>query len=230
MQMTLTLDECHNLGYPLGLQDYPIYKEGHREELNKKIIGHYWQDRIGQETYELFYHFLNTKMSEIMPFYNQKYKSMDVEFNPLYNIDLTETFNRKNNTDGKNVSTSNSNVNNSTDTTDIKNSTTASNSDSSEFPQTLDDGTFDTRFKTAGGKNTSQNTEVDTLTNVVNSLSSGGSVSDTQAEEVEEYIKKTVGSSAGLSFSHAIQQWRDTMINIDMEIIDELKELFILLW
>ena len=46
----------------------------------------------------------------------------------------------------------------------------------------------------------------------------------------ESYVRKTLGSSAGLPFSKAIKQWRDIMINIDMQIINELKNNFMLIW
>ena len=34
-------------GFNLGLQDYPIYDETHRKELNDKIIQHYYVREIG---------------------------------------------------------------------------------------------------------------------------------------------------------------------------------------
>lgn len=78
--------------YNLGLNEYPIYKEEYRETLNKKIIQHFYFREIGLETTELFKMFLNRKMNEIMPFYNQMYKSSDIEFNPLWNVEMHETY------------------------------------------------------------------------------------------------------------------------------------------
>ena len=46
---------------------------------------------IGAETVGLWQLWLNTKLEEIMPYYNQLYESALIEFNPLYNIDLHRT-------------------------------------------------------------------------------------------------------------------------------------------
>ena len=48
---------------------------------------------IGAETVGLWMLWLNTRMEEIMPYYNQLYESALIEFNPLYNIDLHRTRN-----------------------------------------------------------------------------------------------------------------------------------------
>lgn len=49
------------------------------------------------ETAELFKRYLNTTMCEIMPYYNQLYKSELLEFNPFYNVDKTITADKNNN-------------------------------------------------------------------------------------------------------------------------------------
>lgn len=79
-------------GFDIGLKDYPIFNENHRKELNNKIINHFYMREIGAETPQLFKIWLNRKMNEIMPYYNQLYESETVDFNPLNNIDITETF------------------------------------------------------------------------------------------------------------------------------------------
>ena len=61
--------------FQTGDDAYPIAFETHRDELNKKIIDRYYFDEIGHETEERFKHRFNTKMREIMPFYNLLYNS-----------------------------------------------------------------------------------------------------------------------------------------------------------
>lgn len=89
---TMSIMEVIQNKYDLGLKDYPIYDEKHREELNQKIVNHYLTREIGYETPNLFIMKLNIKMNEIMPYYNQLYKSESIEFNPLYNIEIHETY------------------------------------------------------------------------------------------------------------------------------------------
>ena len=68
--------------------DYPIFDESYRSVLNKKILMHYYTREICEETVGLWKLRLHSKMNEIMPYYNQLYKSELLEFNPLYDVDL----------------------------------------------------------------------------------------------------------------------------------------------
>ena len=109
--------------YDLGLKDYPIFDESYREQLNNKIIQHYYFREIGFETEALFKNRLNQKMNEIMPYYNQMYESSKLKIDPLSTIDLEEVFSRKSKTTGEGTSSTsgtgnNTNNFNSTDTTD----------------------------------------------------------------------------------------------------------------
>lgn len=82
--------------------DYPIFDEAYRATLEKKILKHYYTREICCETVGLWKLFLNRKMNEIMPYYNQLYKSALIEFNPMYDVDLTIDHHRTN--DGENES------------------------------------------------------------------------------------------------------------------------------
>lgn len=68
---------------------YPIFDESYRSVLETKIIRHYYTREIGSETVGRFKLFLEAEMNEIMPFYNQLYRSELLTFNPLYDVDLT---------------------------------------------------------------------------------------------------------------------------------------------
>lgn len=110
---TVELREILESGFDIGLDTYPIYEFTNtdiskvisfgynyrgkaittfREYLNNMIYNHFYFREIGQETPMRFKFFLNRKMAEIMPYYNQRFNSCDIEFNPLWNVDLTETF------------------------------------------------------------------------------------------------------------------------------------------
>ena len=77
---TVELRQLIQNGYDIGLKDYPIFDESYRETLNNKIITHYWMREIGAETAGLFKLYLNRTMGEIMPYYNQLYKSTQLDF------------------------------------------------------------------------------------------------------------------------------------------------------
>lgn len=69
--------------------NFPIFDESYRTVLETKILRHYYTREIGLETVGLWKLKLNTKLNEIMPFYNQLYKSELIDFNPLYDVELT---------------------------------------------------------------------------------------------------------------------------------------------
>ena len=69
--------------------NFPIFDENYRSVLETKILRHYYTREIGLETVGLWKLKLSTKLNEIMPYYNKLYKSELIEFNPLYDVDLT---------------------------------------------------------------------------------------------------------------------------------------------
>lgn len=191
-------------GFDIGLQDYPIFDEAHRTILNNKIIEHFRFREIGLETPALFKVFLNRKMNEIMPLYNQRYKSETVEFNPLNNVLMDETYTHTTTDTGKNTTTETSN----NDTLNVNQDT----------PQS---GLTEEQIK---GFEYASSTE--------HSTDSGGGNSETNTNNTrtETFTHHNEGSSAMFTFSQDIDQWRKVMLNIDMEIIQELEVLFIQLW
>lgn len=68
--------------------DFPIFDENYRKILEKKIVYHYYTRELGYETVGLWKLKLQTKLQEIMPYYNKLYESELIEFNPLYSHDL----------------------------------------------------------------------------------------------------------------------------------------------
>lgn len=88
------LGELINIGFPLWDFNYPIFDEAYRPVLENKITNHFYFNEIGQETPERFKHRLYTKLNEIMPYYNQRYKSTLLKFDPLVTDYFTESFKR----------------------------------------------------------------------------------------------------------------------------------------
>lgn len=70
-----TIEQMIQAAAPLIFPNYPIYSESHRAELNAKILRHYYFKEIGLETVGMWKAFLARKMYEIMPYYNELYRS-----------------------------------------------------------------------------------------------------------------------------------------------------------
>lgn len=104
-KFTVELGVIIKSGFPLDLQSYPIFDESYREGLNNKIIRHYWFREIGFETAALFRDRLAMTMAEIMPYYNQLYKSQLIAVDPMITHRLIRELGRtENNTGSSNVS------------------------------------------------------------------------------------------------------------------------------
>ena len=65
---------------------YPIFDPSYKAVLETKILSHYYTREIGEETVGLWKHRLNSKLNEIMPYYNKLYESEAMKIDPLTNI------------------------------------------------------------------------------------------------------------------------------------------------
>ena len=183
--------------------DFPIYDENYRSILEKKILKHYYTREISAETVGLWKLWLNARMNEIMPYYNQLYKSALLEFNPLFDVDYTRTYTRKN--DGLQESSS-SGSSSGTGKTTGKNSgkvngskeTTTTNNETGTFSGSKTDKYADTPQgslqNVISGKYLT-NARIDSEDNETTSNNTG-SVSDTTAETQESTQEGTNVSTA----------------------------------
>ena len=65
-----------------------------KEKLAKKIVDHYFFKEIGFETIAMFKHYAKVQMQEIMESKLPLIYSASIEYDPMINVDYTETFNR----------------------------------------------------------------------------------------------------------------------------------------
>lgn len=218
--------------YDLGLKDYPIFDESYREQLNNKIIQHYYFREIGFETEALFKNRLNQKMNEIMPYYNQMYESSKLKIDPLSTIDLEEVFSRKSKTTGEGTSSTsgtgnNTNNFNSTDTTDYgKISKFSDIAQAQTTPNEILNDKYLTSATVDDGQD--KNTNTGTNTSQTESTTSGTSTDKRNLDEDTTLTRK--GNNGSASESELLNMYRETFLNIDMMIIDDLDELFLGIW
>lgn len=155
--------------------DYPIFDADYSNPLEIKILRHFYTREIGMETYGLWKLRLEAKMNEIMPYYNQLYKSTLYEAVPYNDVDLTKTYTK--NIDGTQTQDS-SGHSNSTQNTDINQTTensetTNENSNSTNRENTINNAntnTTDTKHGTTETETTGvqQTAGGDTVTTTKN--------------------------------------------------------------
>lgn len=194
---TVTIKTLLDHDFDLGLQDYPIWNESYRNILNKKILDHYYMDEIGFETAELFKHFLNARMNEIMNYYNELYVNQEkLITDTLENVDLYENSSRNNQ---NNVSTSSS-----------------SNSDNKNLYQDTPQGQIDF-------------TDLENQRWATNLTMNKNNISDTSSSNGinnEEYTRHVHGNNGKDYKVKLLLDIKKNLFNIDMMIINDLKELF----
>lgn len=238
--------------------DFPIFDESYRNVLETKILKHYYTREIGLETYGLWKLKLDTKLNEIMPFYNQLYKSALLEFNPLYEVDYSKTGNRdasgtRDNTENNSESYDESNdyneshdesTTNSNDGTLTKGTTTTTTNYYSDTPQGTISNVIDGTYLTNATYNVVGNTGSDDTSNsgsVDSEVSSksknekdgnrkGSKTSNSNLTDTESYLESVRGKMSSKSYSALLMEYRETFINIDMMLIEELSDLFFGLW
>lgn len=294
--------------------DFPIFDESYRNVLETKILKHYYTREIGLETVGLWKLKLDTKLNEIMPFYNQLYKSELIEFNPMYDVDLTRdhTLNRSEQTEQTGTETADATKNGTVDTktsgtktgtsrenidvsenqetdqnsksdTDIKNTTGSTSEETatgtkthydkySDTPQgslqnvqndtyltnarMVNDNDTQTGKTTVSGSDTSTGSttaDTSTTTNSTSETTHTGNTTDetsgtqnTTSEGTEkrnatqtankeltsldDYLEHVKGKNGGVSYSAMLNEFRTTFLNIDMQVINELSDLFMNLW
>ena len=176
-----------------------------KDKLAKKIVDHYYMREIGFETIGLFIHYAKTTMNELMEEYLPLIYSSAIQYDPLVNVDYTESFNRNQQTDNSGISSSSSRS---------SGSALGVNSDT---PQ----GQINKADILAGSYATSTSS-----TENENSVSNA---TDTQSNSnsLENYTKRVKGNSGvSATAQKMISQYRDNIRAIDREIIDKLDILF----
>ena len=223
------LDKCWNKVFNFY---FPIFDENSRQVLCRKILKHYYTREIAHETVGRWKLALNAKLNEIMPYYNQLYKSELLEFNPFYDVDLT----RSREGSGTSNRTSNNTETNSGTSKNVSSGSGTSNTDTlnrfSDTPQNSMDtqGIADsvplTTVTKVNEDNTTTNESTDTLTRNDNKTGSGTE----NINNTDKYIETVRGKQGTENYSSLLKKFRETFLNIDMMIIEDCSDCFFTLW
>lgn len=203
---TVTIKTLMDNKFDFGLKSYPIFDESYRETLNNNILMHYYENEIGFETAGLFKVYLNQKMFEIMPYYNELYKVQKkiLENDVISNVNLTETFKRDT----------------STNTSSKSASTSSGISKSKNVEQATPQGSL--KEENIDNYSYASNITMDKndTSNSVNDSATGESSGN------ENYIKTIIGNNGNKYNIDILEQLKNNLMNIDLMIINELNELF----
>lgn len=218
---------------------YPIYDEKHRKVIEEKILRHYYLREICCETYGMWQHYLNMTMNEIMPKYNKIYEMEELTAGKLIrNIDVYRDNTRTNDlltlTKGVTENNLKSVLSGLTNTTENINRDELLKNLFSDTPQGTLSGVDTNTYLTDYRKNINEidtdrtanmktdNTTQDTGTiNNDESVSNKGNVKDNGHEYGYRGIKQLY---------EILHDYLDKVVEIDDEIVYEMKDLFFKLW
>lgn len=212
---TITIKTLIDNNFDFQMTNYPIFDENYRETLNNNILHHYYENEIGFETAPLFRLYLNQKLNEIMPYYNELYKAQKklIDENLLLNnVNLREELQGSNT---NNTTTTGSSTSQSTNNGTSNNKNLFQDTPQGQISNTdIENQTWATNLTL--DRNTTNNTINDTSSN-----NGSANVSGTN-----EYIKTIVGNNGGKFNIDLLNDIKDKLMNIDLMIINDLNELF----
>ena len=192
------------------IEDFGIWN---KDKLARKIVDHYYMRESGFETIGLFKHYAKVTMQEIMEKYLPLIYSASIKYDPLVNVDYTETFERE--------------AENTNNTTSTGNSSSTSNNSSTGLTVNSDtpQGQINKNEILSGkyASNTTANESESNITDSTDTTSNSNATGNTN----ENYIKKVRGNSGvSATAQKMVEQYRQNIIAIDSQIIKELQILF----
>ena len=172
-----------------------------KQRLAQKIIDHYYMEEIGVETVGLFKRRAKVAMQEIMEEKLPLIYSVAIKYDPLVNVDYTETY--QGNSTMESSSTGSASSNSSSLTVN------------SDTPQ----GQIN-KADILGGSYASSTSADD----IEDSSSSSSEGSNTGSNDYEKRIRGNSGVSA--TAQKMVEQYRENIVMIDRDIIQDLRKLF----
>lgn len=194
---------------PTQIEQINKFNVWSKDRLATKIVDHYYMREIGFETPALFKHYAKVKIQEIMERQFPKIYSNFLEYDPLSNVDFTEEYTREITGTGKNEGNSNSNSSNNASGLNV-------NSDTPQgqiSKQDILNGAYASNTNASETESTIQD----------NTSTSSNSESNT----IEKFTRHEEGDNGVIiTNQRLVKEYREIIVAIDEEIINELNKLF----
>lgn len=250
------INEETKIALEKALSTYPLYVSQNetiseliptREKLNEKLLNHYKYREIGFETVGRFLDELEITMCEIMPRYNELFKTVETMAelpSPFDNVDFVETFEQETTSSASNEGTdsrSNSNeVSNS-------GSSEASISNNGNSKQILSDTPQDSinigaeeidsvnyASTAEWSKTISEGTDSRSTSDETHGTSSseGSSASTSESSGTVKHTFTKKGNQGVNTYAHDMNEFRTSIIDVVDQIINDgrINELFMLIY
>ena len=194
---------------PTQIEQITKFNVWSKDRLAEKIVDNYYMREIGFETPALFKHYAKIEMKKIMERYLPKIYSNFLEYDPLSNVDFTETYTREIAGQTQNQGTSNSTSQNNASGLNVN----------SDTPQ----GQI-SKQAILGGSYASQTNASETESEIEdNTTTANQGTSNT----IETFTRHEEGDNGVIiTNQRLVKEYREIIVAIDEEIINELNCLF----
>lgn len=234
---TIELRELVNNGVDLWDFDYPSYYKGDdKKAFEQKVIDHFYFRQIGFETVGRFLHYFRTRMKNLMPFYIDMYKSVEIMHgleNPFDNVDVTETFEQETTENIQGETSGTEKGDSSTTTTNSGNDTkTTTENRQHKFSNTpqgaisnLDNYMTEVSIDTGNNSDTLVSSSEGSGRTDTNLSTSGTNKENKTGTLKTTFTKK--GNQGVNTYAHDMIEFRKSIINVDEMILNDLNCLFL---
>lgn len=201
-----------------------FFIESHKKEFTIKLLKHFYTREIGAETVGLWKLWLNERIEELLPYYNQLYESATLEVKPLVTKEEKRILN-----DGTKRSEKETNKRSEENAKNEKKEVSGKTSDKERYSDTpqgglagIEAGTYLTNAtlndETSEGKESTSGTEKRTA-------------SEENGRELNEVknVTEDITAKEGLQ-AELLVKYRESFVNIDKMFINEFEDLFMGLW
>ena len=194
---------------PTQIEQIEKFNVWSKDRLAEKIVNNYYMREIGFETPALFKHYAKIEMKKIMERYLPKIYSNFLEYDPLSNVDFTETYTREIAGQTQNQGSSNSTSQNNASGLNVQ----------SDTPQGQISKTNILNGAYASQTNASETeSEIEDNTTTENQGTSNTIETFTRHEEGDNGVI--------ITNQRLVKEYREIIVAIDEEIINELNCLF----
>ena len=194
---------------PSQIEQITKFNVWSKDRLATKIVDNYYMREIGFETPALFKHYAKIEMKKIMERYLPKIYSNFLEYDPLSNVDFTETYTREISGETANQGSSNSTSQNNASGLNVN----------SDTPQ----GQI-SKQAILGGSYASQTNASETESEIQDNTSTENQGT---SNTIETFTRHEEGDNGVIiTNQRLVKEYREIIVAIDEEIINELNCLF----
>ena len=194
---------------PTQIEQITKFNVWSKDRRATKIVDNYYMREIGFETPALFKHYAKIEMKKIMERYLPKIYSNFLEYDPLSNVDFTETYTREISGETANSGSSNSTSQNNSSGLNVN----------SDTPQ---------------GQISKQNILTGSYASQTNASETESEIQDNTSTEnqgtsntIETFTRHEEGDNGVIiTNQRLVKEYREIIVAIDEEIINELNCLF----